>query len=166
MIRHVRWQRPIEDAVVRHSVDERIMQALSSISMTDLHMDLLLAAVGGISDSTVSRRHGLDTSKWLMARRELYSMLRDQLRNHGIGESWDEEKEFSLGRVLEEVARRHLQERRPRCGWCHRRSGPLRLEGFPGRPRKWCSNACRQAAYRTRRDTGRRTTPDAEQARQ
>ena len=33
---------------------------------------------------------------------------------------------------------------------CHRCGQPYDYDGFTGRPRQYCSNACRQAAYRER----------------
>ena len=40
------------------------------------------------------------------------------------------------------------------CEWCGRDLGMLEQEG--GRQRRYCSNACRQAAYRERRRKGKR----------
>ena len=95
--------------------------------------------------------------------RQLERQCLAKLRNRAVGSRLAVINEFS--EVVDFVDIRHAgadtspinpRDRLVRCPQCQQRqflpSSPIQ-DGMPpgGRPRKYCSNACRQAAYRARR---------------
>lgn len=88
-----------------------------------------------------------------------YSSIRHPSRSHGLRDVLDETGDgvLVIDRGLRDLIRSwYLEEMfAPLCGQCERPMetiGPL--YGSAGRPRRYCSNACRQKAYRARQRAG------------
>ncbi|MFJ4343325.1 hypothetical protein [Streptomyces sp. NPDC088915] len=88
-----------------------------------------------------------------------HSSLRHPSRSQGLRDVFDDTGEGALviDRGLRDLIRSWCLEEMfaPLCGQCeHPMESPGSLYGTVGRPRRYCSNACRQKAYRARHRTG------------
>ncbi|MFF8097928.1 hypothetical protein [Streptomyces sp. NPDC016675] len=99
--------------------------------------------------------------------RRIFEMAASMLRHPIVARDFqhlaDEIGAFGSGTLIDEEMRALIREWRlaetfePRCAACdHPLSAPVvsSLQSRPGRPRRYCSNACRQKAYRARRREG------------
>ncbi|GAA3740534.1 hypothetical protein HDA32_002614 [Spinactinospora alkalitolerans] len=144
-------------------------RALSIVARTGLPPAQVVAAVnlvGGFVDSAArqsaataraQRRTGVSDEEWWQGRDSLFAHL-DQyptlsrLYREGAYDAPPDPFEFGLQRVLdgvEALVRDGIRDERE-CAVC---GGPV-AGSSAGRPRDYCSRACQQRAYRTRRRRG------------
>jgi hypothetical protein len=130
-------------------------------SMPPEEMIVLTALSAGVPARVLARRFGVTPKTIRNVRAKAISKLRHPsagARMSKLASDFvDETPEQLLGNLIRQdprlatVAERYLRGmEQGTCAHCSARIQEAALRGAGGRPRKYCSSACRQAAYRTR----------------
>ncbi|RCV50921.1 TetR/AcrR family transcriptional regulator [Marinitenerispora sediminis] len=145
---------------------ERALEIVARTGLPPAHVVAAVNLVGGFVGSTarqaaaearMRRRTGVSDEEWWQDRDSLFAHLDryptlSRLYREGAYDTPPDPFEFGLQRVLDGVEALVRYESRDEkgCGVCGR---PVD-RGPAGRPRDYCSPACRQRAYRLRRGQG------------
>ncbi|MFF9638701.1 hypothetical protein ACF1D2_29485 [Streptomyces bacillaris] len=136
---------------------------LFAASLRDLNPNYAIAFLARVlynaSDELIAEKLHVSTAEAATFRSIGHSAIRHPSRSHGLRDVLDETDDGALviDRGLRDLIRSWCLEEMfaPLCGQCGRPMetiGPL--YGSAGRPRRYCSNACRQKAYRARQRAG------------
>ncbi|MEU8365209.1 TetR/AcrR family transcriptional regulator [Nonomuraea sp. NPDC048882] len=143
---------------------DHMLAALAGTSLRPSEVIAAIALVGRFVDAEAlvlvetqreERRSGVSEQEWWGARESLYERLDRYPTLTHLWESggWDQPEdsfEFGLARVLDGIEALINKRDETRDDSCQECGTPL--EPAPsGRPRVYCSRACRQRAYRNRR---------------
>ncbi|MER8032038.1 sigma factor-like helix-turn-helix DNA-binding protein [Streptomyces bauhiniae] len=143
--RAARRRRSFRDPTARYVGNDVLSQAL--LELDDAQRDLLLLRLQGAPTAQVARR--LDTPRGNVE--AVVAAALETLRTSGYASSLLEEMRWEHGPLRSEVVRAHSSEVvvLQRCTWTECEA--IVTQPPTGRPRLYCSNACRQKAYRIRR---------------
>ncbi|MFH9871626.1 hypothetical protein ACH4NT_36815 [Streptomyces lydicus] len=123
---------------------------------------ILAVVIYGANPAEVALRMGLSTAKATQMLWKTMGIMRHPSRSQVLRDYLPDEGDEEL--VIDSDLRSLIREWRieetlvPRCATCDVLLPPARA--WNGRPREYCSNACRQKAYRRRKTTARMQNGD------
>lgn len=121
---------------------------------------VLAVIVYGATPAEVARRMGISSSRAVNEVSMTMSIIRHPSRSFPLRDYLDDDDELVIDGDLRALMRQWRIEETlvPRCAACDALLPPA--TAWEGRPREYCSNACRQKAYRRRRSAARGQSGD------
>ena len=146
------------DPTSRHAGEGWLDRALNELDPCD--KEILLAYVGGASRAQLSL--AITATRQVDQRLDIvlvtiFEELRTSAAASGLYEEYVGEHGPQHSLMIRAAMGAH--DRAPRCARCH---DPMLQPAATGRPRLYCGNACKQAAYRMRRNTPAESAPAPE----